>query len=190
VFHQVSRLHGDVEISKVWRSTVNSLRRTIWAVLAIGHGLAVPALVLALASGDVGSNLARLFGLSAAVWFCFLKALDVRWLRIRPGWRATVGSFIVAALLHANVLIRQAGAESDTTPAPLAAALLATLLVEPDAFRQAVRELRARAGLPGSFVVGGRIIRAFLAWAAIDWHWLRSPVCGLVCQGPRPPPAR
>lgn len=168
---------------------MGSIRRSLWAILAAGHGAAMPSLVLSFSSGDYGSNIVRLVSLSGAVLFCLLKAMDVRWLRIRPGWRPAVGSFIVAALLHANVLARQVGVESNQTPIPLGAAMLSTLLLEPNGLRQAVRTLRGWAGVRAVLSTVPRPVHAFFGWSAIDWHNLRSPVCGIVCQAPRPPPS-
>jgi hypothetical protein len=74
----------------------------------------VPILTL---SGFVGGEVAgpdrilRLLMLLASAGFFGLKIIDVSWLRVKPGWRSTVVSLLVVALLHLGVLERSTGAD-------------------------------------------------------------------------------
>ncbi len=162
-------------------------------MLAVGHAAAMPALfgtVLGVSgsSEDLGTLGFRIASLSAAVLFCLLKAVDVRWLRIRPGWKPAVGSFVVAAMLHANVLTRETGIGEEYAPVPFGAALVATLLVEPDAYRRVAREFRSLLARRISSDLA-TLDQLVFSWISIELHSLRSPVCGMLCRAPRPPPS-
>lgn len=173
--------------------TFHPIRRAIWGLLAVGHAAAMPALfgtVLGVSgsSEDLGTLGFRIASLSAAVLFCLLKAVDVRWLRIRPGWKPAVGSFVVAAMLHANVLTRETGIGEEYAPVPFGAALVATLLVEPDAYRRVAREFRSLLARRISSDLA-TLDQLVFSWISIELHSLRSPVCGMLCRAPRPPPS-
>lgn len=85
------------------------LWRAFW-VLMLGLHLG-PILSLSGAFGttteaDRGVRLALL--LASSLFFA-LKIADVRWLRLLPGWRSTVVSVMVLALLHLGPIERAAG---------------------------------------------------------------------------------
>ena len=48
----------------------------------------------------------RLFVLGVSALFFCLKLIDVRWLRVRPGWRSTIYSFTVIGMVHLGVVER------------------------------------------------------------------------------------
>jgi hypothetical protein len=84
-----------------------------------------------------GTSLLRALALAASATFFFLKVVDVRWLRLRPGWRPIVASLVVIGLLHFNVLERVTRTDLSSGPAPLGIVLFAGTLLESDRLRRA-----------------------------------------------------
>ena len=94
--------------------------RAFWVAMFLLH---VPGLLAALEALLTGSTpelfLAglRVAGLSLSASFFVLKMIDVRWLRLRPGWRSLVTAVIATAVLHVGVLERAVESELACSPA-------------------------------------------------------------------------
>lgn len=117
------------------------VRSGFWLSLLLLHGAALPSIGSALASpagvADRLGLLVRLVGLTASALFFVLKVADVRWLRLRPGWRSAVAAVIVVALLHVGVVDRAVAGTLAVDPAPVGVVLFLGSLCHVDILRQA-----------------------------------------------------
>lgn len=99
--------HRNVRRAPTWAAW-----RIFWMGMLGMH--LIPILTLSgLVGGEAGGpdRILRLALLLASAAFFALKIVDVRWLRVKPGWRSTVMSLLVVALLHVGVLERSAGVD-------------------------------------------------------------------------------
>jgi hypothetical protein len=99
-----------------------ALRRLFWVGILAIHLGAIPSLITKFLLGDGGTLADAAFrgvGLLLTAAFCGLKVADVRWLRLRPGWRSTVAASLIVALLHVNVIERAQGGEAALAPGQL-----------------------------------------------------------------------
>lgn len=99
--------HRKVRTAPTWAAW-----RAFWVGMLAVH--LVPILTLSgLLGGEAGSpdRILRLLMLLASAGFFGLKIIDVSWLRVNPGWRSTVVSLLVVALLHLGVLERSTGVD-------------------------------------------------------------------------------
>jgi hypothetical protein len=90
----------------------------------------------------------RLFALSASAVFFILKIADVRWLRLKPGWRSMTTALIVVGLLHVSVLERELEGRSVLPPGPVGLVLcVGTLMgLEAEGLRRLLRRLMVTQG--------------------------------------------
>lgn len=120
--------------------------RVFWLLAAVSH---LPALArlwqFTPATEAAATSVGQSALLTVAILFCALKALDVRFLRIRPCWRARVGLALALVLAHAGVI-------SEFDPHPGLQAILsvggsftAVWLCARPALRSADRKWAARA---------------------------------------------
>lgn len=106
--------------SRSWRSPSELSARLFWLAMFLLH---VPGLLASLEALLTGSTsdlfLAglRVVGLSLSAGFFLLKMADVRWLRLKPGWRSFVAALIATAVLHVGVLERAVDSELACSPA-------------------------------------------------------------------------
>lgn len=114
--------------SQIHTSTDNApgaslARRLFWFALLLMHGAAVPSLLQILRQGGEFATVlpvgARVAAMTFSAAFFALKVLDVRWLRLCPGWRSVVAAIVVVALLHVGVIDRAIGGEFSLDPAHL-----------------------------------------------------------------------
>ena len=83
-------------------------RRVFWGALLGLHLLALPSAATAFSdASDLSGGAVRLCTLSLAILFLLLKLLDLRCLRLAPGWHSVVASFTLVALLHVMAIERQ-----------------------------------------------------------------------------------
>ena len=94
--------------------------RAFWVAMFLLH---VPGLLAALETLVTRSTPELFFcglraaGLSLSASFFLLKMIDVRWLRLKPGWRSFVTALIATAVLHVGVLERAVNSELACGPA-------------------------------------------------------------------------
>lgn len=105
------------------------LGRVFWLALLLMHVAALPMAVSALAApADIASQVVtglRFAGLVLSIVAFVLKIIDVRWLRIAPGWRSVVLAVLVVALLHVGVVERAMHGDAMFDPAHLGLVLIA-----------------------------------------------------------------
>lgn len=120
------------------------MRRLFWIGMVLLHSV---GLYLAWGRfGDNGSASIEVIGLSLSLAFFVLKVVDVRFLRLNPGWRSFVAASVIVALLHVNVLNRIAdnGALAPVADISWAQVVGAALVVE--LARRVAKHLRAGVG--------------------------------------------
>lgn len=105
------------------------LGRVFWLALLLMHVAALPVAVSALsAPADIASKAVtglRFAGLVLSIVFFVLKIIDVRWLRLAPGWRNVVLAVLVIGLLHVGVVERAMQGDAMLDPTHLGLALIA-----------------------------------------------------------------
>lgn len=105
------------------------LKRLFWFALLLMHLVAFPAALNAVdSSGDIASAAVsglRFVGLVLSIAAFVLKIIDVRWLRIAPGWRSIVLTILVIGLLHVGVVERASHGDAMVNPAHLGLVLVA-----------------------------------------------------------------
>ena len=93
------------------------------------HVAALPVAVSALAApADIASKAVtglRFAGLVLSIVAFVLKIIDVRWLRIKPGWRSIILALLVIGLLHVGVIERAMHGEAMLDPTHLGLVLIA-----------------------------------------------------------------
>lgn len=122
-------------------STRRWVRSGFWLSLFLLHGAALPSIGSALATpAGVADRLGlavRLIALTASGLFFLLKVADLRWLRLRPGWRSAVAAVVVVALLHVGVVDRAIAGDVAIDPTQVGVVLFLGSLCHLDALRQA-----------------------------------------------------
>lgn len=105
------------------------LGRVFWLALLLMHVAALPMATAALsAPADIASRAVtglRFVGLILSIVVFVLKIIDVRWLRIAPGWRSVVLAVLVIGLLHVGVVERAMHGDAMLDPAHLGLVLFA-----------------------------------------------------------------
>lgn len=90
-----------------------------WIVLAVIHVPLLVAVAVSIAAGDTDAGLwASAGALALAIGLFTLKALDVRWLRLRARWQTLVALAVVTAIVHTDAVL--AGAGVSAAPATIA----------------------------------------------------------------------
>jgi hypothetical protein len=119
--------------------------RAFWAVMLALHlvpifsGLGITG---SAADTDKVAGL-RLAMLLASAAFFALKMADVRWLRLKPGWRSAVASAAIIGLLHMGAVDRALGTDFSASPQHLTAVLLTGGLLTPDSAWRRLQALRS-----------------------------------------------
>jgi len=174
--------------SPSWRSPSELSVRAFWLAMFLLH---VPGLLAALEALLTRSTpelfLAglRVAGLSLSASFFVLKMADVRWLRLKPGWRSFVAALIATAVLHVGVLERAANSELACSPVHVGVVLFVGAAGQAARLENRLRRLQD--ALPRSHARKP-------AWAACWQRVVEStlPVPLLACvpsySGPRAPP--
>jgi len=84
--------------------------KLFWIVMLLVHAGAIVSVCQQIFTGAASDSLSgllvRAFVLLVSAALFALKLADVRWLRINSGWRSSVGSLIIVALLHVGAVQR------------------------------------------------------------------------------------
>jgi len=122
------------------------LKRAFWLFILVFHVGAIRSawFVLAGMSSDADwlSSGFRFLALIGSAVFFALKIADVSWLRLRPGWRSTVSSLVIVALLHVSVVNRAVEGELSYSPVHLGVVFFVGSLVEFDGLRRTMLRIR------------------------------------------------
>lgn len=171
----------------------STIKRAFWLFMLVLHIGAIRSTwsVLDGLSGDAEKLFSgfRFFALLGSAIFFVLKIADVTWLRLKPGWRSTVSSLLIVALIHVNVVERAAAGEPVSPPPPLSAILFVALLIDVEAVRRrSVRLWNAIARVCSSLI--RRHSHSFDAFGAAWPEAMTPPHLWLTCSllTPRPPP--
>lgn len=129
------------------RVSAGALRRVasriFWAAILLVHLRAMVGVVGAAGGGDALGLVARMLGLGVTAGFCGLKLFDASFLRLLPGWRPAVASWVAVALLHVGVLERSQAFDLNDSATQVCVALGAVGLASgTSGTRRVVRFLR------------------------------------------------
>ncbi len=132
------RVYGDGAIEPVFLKpprlpSLPRLSHVAWRLFWMGmlavHAGAIRSVVLELASLTTTEwRLAvavRLFVLAVSALFFCLKLIDIRWLRLRPGWCSKIYSLVVIGIIHLGVVERVTHSEFVYSPGHLGVVLFA-----------------------------------------------------------------
>lgn len=125
-----------------------ALTRAFWASMLLLHLVVLAGSVqqlCAISTPTAWPNaISRVGGLALAIGFFVLKFIDVRWLRIRSGWRPAVASVVVVALLHGSAVSRQFDETTEFPAAPLGTVFFAGILLEGESARRSLCQFTHR----------------------------------------------
>lgn len=120
-------------------------RRAFWVGMFALHAVAVPTMwsriAEAVSEGGFLLGAARGAGFLASLLFFLLKVADVRWLRLRPGWRPATTAILTVALLHGDPVYRWASSDSPADFEPVVVLFVVGGALECEVFRRAVGRL-------------------------------------------------
>ncbi len=167
------------------------LKRLFWASMLIMHATPIHALALQVIhssnSSAVAASLWSLLGLGLSAIFFVLKVADVSWLRRNPGWRSTVASALIIALIHVGVLAHSSTMNNYSPVAPIGVIVLATFLTEtPRAFRRSARSLWLRLSGNHGQCFSLAMFRTWQGW--INYHFQQCQSWFRTCLSARAPP--
>lgn len=135
-------------VSTQQRGTLIFARRAFWLGMFALHAVAVPAMwtriAEAVTEGGWLLGLTRGAGFFASLLFFLLKVADVRWLRLRPGWRPATTAVLTVALLHGDPVYRWASGHSPADFEPVVVLFVVGGALECEVFRRAVGRLAQR----------------------------------------------
>jgi len=171
--------------------TVPFAIRTFWTGMLVLHVGAIRSVWLGLhtpgAEGDTVAGAVRVATLGLSVVFFLLKIADVRWLRLKPGWRSTVSAIVVVAVLHISVLDRASRREIYYSPAHLGFVLCIGTLLEVEGLRRMLR--RTPPWIDRVLNAGRREHSVTPAYSCTAWEDARKPDSLKVIRRDRPPRA-
>ena len=108
------------ESRALWRHAVSAIAspRTMWALMLVLHGLAIPGLISTINNAhnlvDLLGPMIRLAGLSTSAAFFVLKIIDLPCLRLNTDWRSIVCVIVIIGLMHVGVIERALNGDLST----------------------------------------------------------------------------
>lgn len=114
-----------------------------WLALLLFHAAALPSLLASLnGRNELSEHLAllvRIVGMLLTSVFFVLKIADVRWLRLKPGWRSAIAAIAVVGVIHVGVIDRAVSGDFQTDPAHMGLVFFIGSLYHVETIRHRIR---------------------------------------------------